>query len=117
MDTVLAGKVALVTGAGSGIGRASAQALAEAGAAVILVSRTESKVRQLASEIEASGGRAIYAECDVSDRDQVQRAVKLGMDRFGRIDILVNSAGINTPRRGVSDITMYAGAKEVLLWK
>lgn len=106
MQPPLRGKVALVTGAGSGIGRASAVALAEAGAAVVLVGWSAENTRQAASDIQASGGRAIYAQCDVRDRAQVARAVQAGIEAFGEIDILVNSAGINTPRRGVSDISL-----------
>jgi NADP-dependent 3-hydroxy acid dehydrogenase YdfG len=98
--------VALVTGAGSGIGRASAQALAGAGAAVILLGRRKANIREAVSEIESAEGRAIYAPCDVTERAQVAEAVKLGLDTFGHIDILVNSAGINTKRRGVSDIAL-----------
>ena len=106
MEKPLAGKVALVTGAGSGIGKTSARALAEADAAVVLLGRREANIREAASEIETAGGRAIYAQCDVTERGQVAEAVKLGLDTFGHIDILVNSAGINTVRRGVSDIPL-----------
>lgn len=90
----LDGQVALVTGAGRGLGRACAIALAEAGAEVVLVSRTAAQLEAVAGEIAARGGRACPLVCDVTDAAQVA-------DRIGaltRIDVLVNNAGGNAPQ-------------------
>jgi NAD(P)-dependent dehydrogenase (short-subunit alcohol dehydrogenase family) len=89
---ILDGKVAIVTGAGKGIGRAESLALAKEGAAVVLVGRNKEDVVNVAGEIEALGGRALPIECDVSQRDQVDRAVAAAFNAFGPIDILVNNA-------------------------
>jgi 3-oxoacyl-[acyl-carrier protein] reductase len=90
----LAGRVALVTGASQGIGRACALVLAESGAALALAARNEEKLAQVAAEIEAKGGQALASPVDVSNPDQIKAAVKAVIDRFGKIDILVNNAGI-----------------------
>ncbi len=87
------GQVALVTGAGRGIGRGCALALAEAGAEVIVMSRTEAEIRQVAGEIEAKGGTARAFVCDVTD----QAALTQAFDDLERLDILVNNAGTNIP--------------------
>ncbi|MBI4183636.1 MAG: SDR family oxidoreductase [Proteobacteria bacterium] len=84
------GKVAVVTGAGRGIGRASAVALAQAGAELVLVARTTSQIEAVAAEIRAAGGRAAPLACDVSDSAQVRERIG-GIER---IDVLVNNAGI-----------------------
>ena len=89
---ILDGKVAIVTGSGKGIGRAESLALAKEGAAVALVDRNKEDVVNVAGEIEALGGRALPIECDVSQRDQVGRAVTAAFNAFGPIDILVNNA-------------------------
>jgi len=91
--TALAGKVAVVTGAGRGLGRGIASALADAGAEVVLVSRSFSELGELTSEIEAAGGTAYPKACDVTDLDRFARLV----DDVGRIDVLVNNAGTNVP--------------------
>ncbi|NQV59646.1 MAG: SDR family oxidoreductase [Alphaproteobacteria bacterium] len=87
------GQVALVTGAGRGIGRGCALALAEAGAEVIVMSRTEDEIKQVAAEIEAKGGTARAVVCDVTD----QAALTKVFDGLQRLDILVNNAGTNVP--------------------
>lgn len=91
----LAGRVALVTGAGRGIGKALALGLAEAGADVICLSRTLSEVEATAAEVRELGRKALAVTADITDQAQVSGAVALGVDRFGRIDILVNNAGMN----------------------
>jgi NADP-dependent 3-hydroxy acid dehydrogenase YdfG len=95
MSTDLAGKVALVTGASSGIGAAAARALAQAGASVTVAARRADRLSALVAEIEAAGGRAGAFACDFADSDAAQQAVAETVKRFGRIDILVNSAGRN----------------------
>jgi NAD(P)-dependent dehydrogenase (short-subunit alcohol dehydrogenase family) len=88
----LDGRVALVTGAGQGIGRGAALALAKEGAAVALAGRTLSKCESVAAEIADLGGRALPIACDVGVRAQVEAAVAATVEAFGGIDILVNNA-------------------------
>jgi len=88
----LDGRVALVTGAGQGIGRGAALALAKEGAAVALAGRTVSKCEAVADEIAALGGRALAIACDVSVREQVDAAVEATVRALGGLDILVNNA-------------------------
>ncbi|HEX7735439.1 MAG TPA: SDR family NAD(P)-dependent oxidoreductase [Ktedonobacteraceae bacterium] len=89
----LEGKRAVVTGAGKGIGRSIALALAEAGADVAVTARTASDIEQLASEIQARGRRAAFVPCDVTDVAQVQQMATTLLERLGGLDILVNNAG------------------------
>src|SRR5215510_6577071 len=88
------GRVALVTGASQGIGRACALALAEGGASLALTARSESKLADVAKEIERRGGQAAAFRMDVSNEDEVRTAVKAALERFGKVDILVNNAGV-----------------------
>ncbi len=97
-------RVALVTGASSGIGRALATTLAEAGAAVCLLARRESELVTLADEINAGGGRAAAVACDLTDRAALPGGVERAAACFGPPDILVNAAGIN-PRRPADALT------------
>ena len=90
----LKGKLALVTGAGRGIGRGCALALAEAGAEVIALSRTEAELLSLVGEIEAAGGRARALVCDVTDG----AAVRAAIEPLERLDVLLNNAGSNQPQ-------------------
>ncbi len=87
-------KVALVTGASQGIGRDTAQALAEAGAKVAVAARTEEKLAALVNEIAAAGGTAFAVKMDVADAEQVKAGFKVVVGKFGRLDILVNNAAI-----------------------
>jgi NADP-dependent 3-hydroxy acid dehydrogenase YdfG len=89
----LEGAVALVTGASSGIGEATAAALAAEGAAVALVARRRDRLEALAEQI-AGSGRALVVEADVTDHAQAERAVDHAVTEFGRLDILVNNAGV-----------------------
>lgn len=91
----LQGKVALVTGAGSGIGKASALRFAKEGASVGVLSHTETEIRRTAEEIERAGGTAIPLVADVSDQDQMKKAVSDLVQAFGRLDIVFANAGIN----------------------
>jgi 3-oxoacyl-[acyl-carrier protein] reductase len=90
----LAGRVALVTGASQGIGRACAVKLAEAGAAVALAARNLEKLEELVTTITGNGGQAAAFVMDVSDEQQIKSGCKAVLERFGRIDILLNNAGI-----------------------
>jgi NAD(P)-dependent dehydrogenase (short-subunit alcohol dehydrogenase family) len=92
LDGRLSGKVAIVTGAGRGIGRAIALDYAREGASVVVASRTASTVESVVAEIEAAGGTAIGLTVDVGARDQIGRMVDDTVERFGGIDVLVNNA-------------------------
>ena len=94
----LDGKVALVTGAGKGIGAGIARALAEAGANVVLAARTKSDLEAVASEIAALGAEALVLPTDVLDLEQLGVPVEKSLERFGRLDILVNNAGGFPPK-------------------
>ena len=88
------GKVVVITGASSGMGAAAARHLAALGASVVLGARRVERLESLAGEITAAGGKALVAETDVTNRGQVQRLVDAGVNGYGRIDVLVNNAGI-----------------------
>ena len=90
----LKGKVALVTGASQGIGRDTALALAEAGAKVAVAARNEEKLKALAGDIAAAGGVALAVKMDVADAEQIKAGFKQVIEKFGRLDILVNNAAI-----------------------
>jgi NADP-dependent 3-hydroxy acid dehydrogenase YdfG len=94
MPTKLTHTIALVTGASSGIGAATARRLAEDGASVVLVARRKDRLTELAAEIEKTGGTALVVEADIADRGQAEAAVQRTVERFGRLDIVVNNAGL-----------------------
>lgn len=93
MSGILAGKVALVTGASSGIGHAAAVTLAEAGAKVAVSARRAERLDELVQQIEAAGGEALALPGDIIDAEFAARIVEDTIGKFGRLDILVNSAG------------------------
>jgi NADP-dependent 3-hydroxy acid dehydrogenase YdfG len=99
MAQPLAGKVAWITGAGTGIGQAAALALAEDGALAVLSGRRADALEVTARRIEDAGGRAECEPLDVSDAAAVKRAADAILARHGRVDILVNSAGLNLTKR------------------
>jgi len=88
-------KVALVTGASQGIGRAASLSLVEAGAKVAVAARNVEKLGSLAAEIQAAGGEALAVPMDVSDPAQVKAGFQQVLAKFGRLDILVNNAGVS----------------------
>jgi len=94
MTISLEGRVALVTGAGRGIGAAIARTLAEAGARVAVLSRTEANAQQVAQQITQAGGEALSIAADVADTDAVENAISAVLNRWERLDILVNNAGV-----------------------
>jgi NADP-dependent 3-hydroxy acid dehydrogenase YdfG len=94
MTQKLTGTVALVTGASSGIGEATARALAEQGATVAAVARRRDRLDGLVNVINANGGTALAIDADITDRDQAEQAVATVLERFGRLDILINNAGL-----------------------
>ena len=94
MTDELTATVALVTGASSGIGEATARELARRGAAVALGARRKARLDALAHDIEQAGGRALAIEADVTDRDQARRLVASSAEHFGRLDTVVNNAGV-----------------------
>jgi 3-oxoacyl-[acyl-carrier protein] reductase len=90
----VSGRVALVTGASQGIGRAVAVKLATSGATVVVAARNQEKLMELVEQIEAAGGKASAFPVDVADEEQIKAAFKAALGQFGKIDILVNNAGI-----------------------
>jgi len=90
----LSGRVALVTGASQGIGRACALKLAQSGAAMALAARGQEKLQTLADEVAAAGGKAVVFPLDVGDEEQIKSTFKAVITQLGKIDILVNNAGI-----------------------
>ena len=94
MTDSLKDKVAIITGASSGIGEATAHRLAESGARVVLAARRVERLEALAADIERREGTALVAPTDVTDERSVQRLARMALDAFGRIDILINNAGI-----------------------
>lgn len=92
--TGIAGKVVAITGASSGIGEATARHLADRGSVVILGARRSDRLEMLAASIASRGGKASYLVTDVRRRDDVANLVQLAMDRYGKLDVLINNAGI-----------------------
>lgn len=101
----LSGKTAIVTGSTRGLGRAFADALAQAGANIVVVGRDAESAQRVSAEIAASGNRSIGVGADVTSRDDIERMLAESVDAFGRVDILVNNAGvcIHKPAVDVTD--------------
>ena len=94
MSNNIEGKVIVITGASSGMGEAAARRLSAQGATVVLGARRIERLEALAGEITAARGKALAVETDVTDRGQVQHLVDAAVETYGRIDVLVNNAGI-----------------------
>ncbi len=94
--TRLAGKTALITGGGTGIGRACALLFAREGARVAVAGRSAEPLRAVVAEIERAGGQALAVTCDVTQAQQVERAVRATVERFGALNVVVNNAGVLT---------------------
>ena len=106
------GKVAVVTGVGPGLGRASALALAREGAAVVLVARNEDRLTAAAEEITSAGGRALAVAGNVTKPDDCERVAAAAVEHFGGIDVVVNSARIGVTRSRRSPMrTSTSGAR------
>jgi short-subunit dehydrogenase len=101
LEDAVSGKTVLITGASSGIGRAAALKIGEAGGTVLLVARTKEKLDELAEEIEDVGGTAYSHPCNLTDMDDIDRMADEVLDRHGAVDILINNAG-KSIRRSVN---------------
>lgn len=102
----LTGQVAIVTGASSGIGKATAYALADEGAKVAIVARSADVINQMADEINGKGGTALAYAADVADVEAVERFVTNVVHEWGRIDLLFANAGVNTKQRNLHDMSV-----------
>jgi NAD(P)-dependent dehydrogenase (short-subunit alcohol dehydrogenase family) len=100
----LQNKVAIITGASKGIGAATAKRMAELGIKVVLTARSQDALQELAEEIKSKGGDAMAIACDVADYNQVNSAVAQAIMKFGKIDIVVNNAGLIDPIGHITDI-------------
>jgi NAD(P)-dependent dehydrogenase (short-subunit alcohol dehydrogenase family) len=100
-----AGKIAVVTGAGSGIGKQTALALAAAGWSVVLAGRREAPLREVADAVAAAGGSALAVPTDVAEPASVKALFTAAKDRFGRVDLLFNNAGVSAPGVNLEDLT------------
>ena len=94
MNENITGKVVVITGASSGLGEATARLLAKSGAIVVLGARRSDRIEALAAELKKAGGQALAVATDVVQRDQVKRLVDTAVESFGRIDVMLNNAGI-----------------------
>ena len=111
---MLEGKVALVTGASQGLGRALALAYAKEGANLVLSSRSADSLETVAEEARGSGVEVLAVPADLSHSEDVQKLVDAAVERFGKIDVLVNNAGLLGPRVTIEEYPKTSGA---VCWK
>jgi NAD(P)-dependent dehydrogenase (short-subunit alcohol dehydrogenase family) len=111
----LQGQVAIVTGAGRGIGAAVARRLAAGGAAVVLAARTEEEIEAVAADLRKGGSRAIAVTADVSDLAGVEEIVESALEQFDRVDILVNNAAVIWPLEEIVDVDPEEWAYNVMI--
>ena len=102
--TELQNKVAIITGASKGIGAATARRMSEFGVKTVLIARSQDAISEIAKEINQNGGEAIAVACDVADYNQVNSATAQAIMKFGKIDIVVNNAGLIDPIGHITDI-------------
>jgi NAD(P)-dependent dehydrogenase (short-subunit alcohol dehydrogenase family) len=121
MEGLLEGKIAVITGAGSGVGRAASLIFARHGAKVVAADVNAAAAEETAAQVNAAGGEAIARACDVSKADQVTALVAAAVEQFGRLDIMYNNAGITNPPKpgstGVRTLTMVEQDEIDLLYR
>jgi len=105
MSNKIRGKVVVITGASSGLGEAAARLLSAQGATVVLGARRSDRLQSLADELSGSGGKALAVATDVTHRNQVKRLVDAAAQKFGRVDVMINNAGI-MPRAPLERLTI-----------
>src|SRR5437899_7335947 len=105
MTNKIKGKIVVITGASSGLGEAAARLLSAQGASVALGARRSHRLKSLADELNRSGGKAVAVATDVTHRNQVKRLVDTAAQKFGRIDVMINNAGI-MPRAPLERLTI-----------
>jgi Short-chain alcohol dehydrogenase of unknown specificity len=103
MNISFENQIALVTGAGSGIGLATAKAFADSGATVVLVGAHEESVKAGADSIIANGGKALAIQCNVADENQVKAMVEQVVNTYRRLDVAINNAGVQSPIADTAD--------------
>ena len=94
MSAGIEGKVVVITGASSGLGEATARYLSAKGATVVLGARRVNRLEALAKELNAKGGKALVMATDLTDSKQVQRLVDVAVEKYGRVDVIINNAGL-----------------------
>ena len=112
---LLSDKVCVITGAGSGVGRSSAQLFASEGARIVVADVRDDWAADTVALIEEAGGAAIAAHCDVSDESQVEALVATAVATWGRLDVMHNNAGVSTPKPGLSFVDHTAADWERLI--
>jgi len=105
MSTQLAGRVIIIVGASSGMGRATALAAVEAGASVVVAARNAAALAQLTTQITQAQGAALGLPTDATQRLDVERLIAATLEQYGRIDVLINCVGVNIPKRTIAELT------------